>query len=162
MDKQSIIQLVIQTIKQEKESIQKSAASAKQAALEAPGAMQSHSDTTKFQMTALAGNFEQLIAQKESAIKTLQAYAKESAPASETILIGSLVQTSNSQQEKTLFFILPEGNGVRFKHQETIITVITPRSPLALALLNKKKNDHAIFESPTTHVKKEFLITEIW
>ncbi|MCL5012028.1 MAG: GreA/GreB family elongation factor [Patescibacteria group bacterium] len=162
MNKKEVAKLAIQELKRERDSLNTSLHSAKQAAIEAPGAMQSHSDTTKFQMNALAGDLQQHMTEKELAIRTLKEYIEKPLPSNEVVTVGSLVQTTSGTNEQTLFFVLPEGNGVRFNYQNTLITIITPRSPLARALLQKKKNEHALFESPVTHAKKDFLITEIW
>ena len=54
MNKQKLLQCIIETLAQREKSAKQNLEATRQAAIEAPGAMQSHSDTTKWQMSGRA------------------------------------------------------------------------------------------------------------
>ena len=57
------------------------------------------------------------------------------------IELSALVQLSKDSQNHHWFFIGPASGGFRCSLSEQHITVITPQSPMGLALLGKYKDD---------------------
>lgn len=106
---------------------------------EAPGAMQSHSDTDKnLYGRQAAGQREAIEAMERghalTEILTLESNAK--------VAIGSLVVT---QDEKGIhrYFLLPGGGGITIEDAEGPIVIVTPQTPLGSALLEKEKGETA-------------------
>lgn len=147
MNKKSLIEKLIISFQEKAEGLRKSFESARQAAIEAPGAMQSKSDTTKFQMSQLSGSFftsYQQIQRCVSALKNLKEIdlSKEC----KTIRVGMVVKVEENQDE-TYYFILPSncgGQSIEFEGLE--ITTISADSSIGQALLNKRVGDIVNFK----------------
>jgi len=57
------------------------------------------------------------------------------------ISLGALVQLSADSKENSWFFIGPAAGGFRCQLAQQSITVITPQSPMGMALLGKQQDD---------------------
>jgi len=126
MTKQELLQRVIETVMQERKKAEESLATTRQAAIDAPGAMQSHSDTTKSQMSRLAEEIERSIEEKNFALRTLQGMAHSGLPSdTEVIKIGSVVEVLTERGEREIYFILPVGGGIEIVDNDRTITVAT-------------------------------------
>jgi len=140
MTKQEFLQRVIKTITQEREKAEESFATTRQAAIDAPGAMQSHSDTTKSQMSRLAGEIQRSIEEKNFALRTLQSMAYSGLPSDTGVIkVGSVVEVLTERGEQEIYFILPVGGGIEIVDNEKRILVVTSRAPLTAALLGKRQ-----------------------
>ncbi|GEM_PF-947181 len=128
----------------------------KQAAVEAPGAMQSHSDVSKSQYSCLASNLYEQIIELEKGLEILKDY-KIKDSTQKKIIIGSLIETTHNSQEK-IYFIFPVGGGkvIENYNLNNKITIITPQSPLGNLLLDKKVGDLIIIMQRELVVNKIF------
>lgn len=139
MDKKRLIEKLLINLQKKAEESKSSFESARQAAIAAPGAMQSKSDTTKYQMSRLAESSLTSYQQIQHCISAL----KEIDLSKEHKVIGiGTVVTVEEDQGKSYYFILPSDCGnqsVDLEGQE--VTAITVKAPIAQALLNKKKGD---------------------
>lgn len=72
MNKKALLASTILELEKQKNNLTASVETTHQIAVEAPGAMQSHSDTTKAQTHILADNLRNLLAEKERAIAVLK------------------------------------------------------------------------------------------
>ena len=141
MDKKDILKKVIEELEKEVRGLKKSVGTIHKTGVEAPGAMESHSDTTKSQMQNLEAKTNEDLLSKERELETLRRFVPNNS--SEKIEIGSLFETEEKGKKSTLFF-LEGGAGIRVLE----CTVITPRSPLGRAFMGKKKGDKIIVELP--------------
>ena len=149
MDKAGIVNEIIKELERQRSELETGLASARQAAMESPGAMQSHSDTTKSQMHTLASNIEKLIKEKTSAINALK-NNPASEGSSKKIGIGTLVETEGENGRKIFYLIAPEGGaGAVIERGNEKITSITPGTPLGSALLEKRIGDTAVLKNRT-------------
>ena len=151
MDKHKLILAVIEALGKEAGELDASFKAAKQASVEAPGAMESHSDTTKFQMSQLAGNISDMLQQKELAIKTLTEFAesrKYEIGETGTVRFGSLVRAKIDGGEIKQYFVLPAGGGTRIQFGEKNVLVVSPPAPIAVALLNRKVGEKTELQLP--------------
>lgn len=146
MDKNTLLEIVIEKLKTEKQDIETGLKTAKQTAVDAPGPMQSHSDTTKFQMNVLFENLKQTLEEKENSINTLISFSKNQPSSLTTVQLGSVVELKDSGEIK-FYFILPAGGGIKVEKDNKIITAITPQTPLATALQGKNKGDKIKFRT---------------
>ncbi len=147
-------------LQQKAEEAQRSFELAKEAAIDAPGAMQSKSDTTKFQMSRLAESYMNTYQQIQDCILSLE---KMELPKNcNTVSIGSIVRIEENES-KDYYFILPSncgscgGQTIEIERQKVIIVSI--QSPIAQALINKKVGDKANVKTPSG--LRTFRIVEI-
>lgn len=160
MNKHELLQNVIEKIRQEIKSAEQSFESTKKAAIEAPGAMQSHSDTTKFQMGQLAGEIQRSIYEKNLAINTLQNMIHSNLSSDfKKVEMGSLIETLNESGVREFYFILPVGGGIKIIDNSKIISIITPQAPLVAALLGKQKKE--VVKLKIGQLQRELKITHI-
>jgi transcription elongation GreA/GreB family factor len=142
MDKKALLSLVIKEIEKEKERLGLSLKEAHQAAIDAPGAMQSKSDTTKFQMNLMVDRIKSSIAEKDNAVYLLKRISDSLSIIKEEVVgIGSLVNIERLGGKHNTYFILPAGGGTSIEYEGKLITVISKNAPITSTLLNKKKGD---------------------
>ncbi|MBI5220874.1 MAG: GreA/GreB family elongation factor [Candidatus Liptonbacteria bacterium] len=161
MNKQLVLKAILQKIREEEAELKRNLEDTRRAAQEAPGAMESHSDTTRAQMQVRAGELVTLIQDKELAIRELVRLQVQAsgqthnlpladrprgeygdAPAGETIQPGSLV--SVEREGKTAWHLVLNGSGGTVAEVDgQNVLVITPKAPLGRALLGKKAEDVA-------------------
>ena len=146
MDKNALLAIVIEKLKTEKQEIQAVLNTTKQTAIAAPSPMQSHSDTTKFQMNILANNQKQSLEEKENSINSLISFSQNRLNSSSSIQLGSLIELKEVMDLK-FYFILPAGGGIKIEKDNKVITIITPQTPLATALQGKNKGDKIKFKT---------------
>jgi len=150
MDKRGVIKAVLSELERQKSELESGLASAKQTALEAPGAMQSHSDTTKSQMHTLAANIEEIIKEKEIAIRYLDNSLNGGPDKNEVIKEGAFIEVRDENNKKKFYLLVPDGGaGVIVKVGEISVTSLTAKTPLGSALAGKKIGDTVAFQNKT-------------
>ena len=143
LNKNALIDVILVTLEKEKADNEESLKQTRQAAMDAPSAMQSHSDTTRSQMEHLAENFERFIAQKKAAIENLGTFKKEIPTSGDGIKIGSLIEVADEKNTRHFYFILPFGGGVTVTDKEgRSIVVLSASASLGRALLGKKSGNN--------------------
>ncbi len=131
---------------QKAEEAKKSFESAREAAIAAPGAMQSKSDTTKFQMSRLAESHLNTYQQIQRCVSALREI--DLSKDYQVIRVGAIVKAEENQS-KDYYFILPSECGnqsIELEEQEVI--AIAVKSPIVQALLNKKIGDKVDVKVP--------------
>lgn len=142
MDKNEVVNEILQEIRKQKSEIEAGLVSIRQAAKEAPGAMESHSDTTKSQMHTLATNIENIFKEKEVVEKFLNNLLNEKNEKSNLIKLGTLVETEDQNHQKTFYLLVPNGGaGVIIQKENIRIVSISPETPLGVELSGKKSGD---------------------
>ncbi len=142
IDKKTVLAAVIKELERQKQQQEEAFQTARQTAAEAPGAMQSHSDTTKFQMSLLADKIQESITQKEKTIHTLKTLLESFGEEHhETIRIGSLIAVQKQDGRHIYYFILPEAGGIEVHESDKAILTITSTTPLANALVGRRSGD---------------------
>lgn len=105
---------------------------------DAPGANQSHSDTTKSQLTPVletaVKSYEALLGD----MKLLKGFSRTKEITDGKIVLGAVV-IIKKQSVYDRFIILPGGSGVKVNFEKHTYVCITPSSPLAKLLLGKEK-----------------------
>lgn len=141
MDKQKLLQYVIETLTQREKEAKQSLEMTRQAAIEAPGAMQSHSDTTKWQMHQRAGAIEQLLSEVQQGLGALKRLMNYSA----TITKGSvyaIIEVKNLGDDSwTKYFLLPAGGGNTYEVEGEQITILNMGAPMARAFFGAVAGD---------------------
>jgi transcription elongation GreA/GreB family factor len=162
LDKKELFNLVTERLTREKNELEDSFKKTHQAAIEAPSAMQSHSDTTKFQMNIAADKIRSLISEKEKALQILNDLQKSivSATKDKTIQVGSVVTIQDEQKKTKHVLMLPHCAGVEITHNSIPISVISPDAPLGASLLKKKIGDIASLQIGDTNKQIKVLAVE--
>lgn len=141
MNKQKLLQCVIETLVQREKSAKQSLETARQAAIEAPGAMQSHSDTTKWQMSRRAEAIERSLFETQRALGALKRLMDHPP----TITTGSdyaIVEVKNLDDgSMAKYFLLPAGGGDTYEVDGEKIVVLNMGAPLALAFIGTVTGD---------------------
>ena len=116
---------------------------------EAPGRMQSRYDSSKQELGYMADSLNKRLLVIRGEIAALEKFRRENKQLTVThceIGIGSLFGLRDGEGEKEFYLILPVGGGTSFPSNEFgEITVISPDSPLAKAVIGKKNGDEMQF-----------------
>ena len=141
MNKQKLLQRVIEVLTQKGKSAEQSLETTRQAAIEAPGAMQSHSDTTKWQMSRRAEAMERSIFETQQALGMLK-HLMDHPP---TISKGSnfaIIEVANLDNgSKAKYFLLPAGGGDTYEVDGEKVTALTMGAPMARVLIGTIAGD---------------------
>lgn len=127
--KSKVLRLLKRTVKEKIQTIEASIESAKTAALEAPGFMQSASDTTKSEMGQL---IEGLIKEKAKYKKLLFEIDEQ-----ENKFYDSNLFKLIGNDEKKYFFIIKNGGAINITLADKNVTSISPDTPLAKKIMTK-------------------------
>ncbi|MEW6616930.1 MAG: hypothetical protein AB1333_00740 [Patescibacteria group bacterium] len=160
MDKKALVEKVVEKLQKEVTELEESMMSMKQAAIEAPGAMQSHSDTTKFQMNALKDDVEKQFSTKNRELEILEKFEIMPMSSSQEIKSGSGIKIRDGEKEINYFF-LEGGSGIQVEDESgNIFIVVGENSPMGKILFGKKAGDEII----TRFGSKERIlhIIEVW
>ena len=159
MNKQKLLQCAIETLIQKKKNAEQSLETTRQAAIDAPGAMQSHSDTTKWQMSRRAEAIEQSIFETQQALGVLK-HLMDHPP---TITKGSnyaIIEVENLDDgSRAKYFLLPAGGGDTYEVDGEKITALTMSAPLARVLVGTVAGDEV--EITTQGKTKRFVIVSV-
>ena len=148
MNKEALLRMTIEKFRKEQHEMEKRLETVRQAAIDAPGAMQSHSDTTKSQMSRLAEEMAGSIVKKRETIRALESFSLERYEQStDKVQVGSLVEVESQGDELERYIILPGGAGLELEDEDGInVLAVSPDSPLAGVLLGRRKGSQIKFQ----------------
>lgn len=132
--------MIIKYLDKQRESLLKALEKAKEARDNAPGAMESHSDTTRSQNEKLVEALEQQLKELEGATKKINLAGKQ----------FPYFKTSFSQEKKK-FILVPEGLGGQ---EIDGVRLLSESSPLGLLLACKNVGDKFEFNSQQIEILK--------
>jgi transcription elongation GreA/GreB family factor len=115
-------------------------------------------DTRALEQSYLARGQAQRVVELQGELNQLKALELRAFSAGAAIALGALVAVDDGR-EVVHYFIAPAGGGLRLKSAGTEIRVITPRSPIARALLAKQQGDTLEFNTP--HGVSECIIQQV-
>lgn len=160
MEKSKLLKDVINALKKNIESIEKNVETMTQALIDAPGAMQSHSDTTKSQMGHMVDALQKSLSEQSHTLSILQGMTNSSSSIKPGhVKIGTLVEVADDNNEKGLYLILPAGGGMKIGNEDGTVMVVTPRAPIAATIIGKKRGD--VTELKIGHLTKRLTILDI-
>ncbi len=137
MDKHSLLQTVLREIRSQISDSELQLAEILRRANEAPGAMQSHSDTDKNLYGRQAAGQREAVEAMERGRALTEILVLEP---NTNVAIGALVVVEDEKGTHR-YFLLPGGGGITIEDAEGPIVIVTPQTPLGLALLGKEKGD---------------------
>ncbi len=140
ISKQEILKEVILLLSENVEMAEKSLNEMNSNINDAPRAMESHSDTTRFQLTAIVKIMEDTFLKKSKELKNLKRFEKGYVNSIENndVKIGSLISIKKNNLIEN-YFIIPAGSGLKVVKGDIKIICVTPFTPLGRILLAKKK-----------------------
>ena len=136
-DKQKVIKLAVKASEEKLKTIQQGIENAREAAIKAPGFMQSASDTTKSEMGRLIDSLSIEEAKYQELIKELKLLFSDSSKQIEPEN-GALVHLKAKNHEK-LILIVKHGSGIKFNFKDNEVIVISPQAPM---IKNLKARDN--------------------
>lgn len=146
MNKQKLLRRIHGDISRSLGSTRESIEKTRQQAIEAPGAMESKSDTTKAQMSNVATTLQ---GSYESGLKALGELEALIANPSQSARVAScsLVEVRDASGSKEVYLLLPAGGGNTYEIDGEEVFVISDRAPLACALVNHVVGDGVIVKT---------------
>lgn len=139
--KQQLIEIIIQQLTKQLKQAESAANEAHAAAIDDQSVAETQYDTLAIEASYLAEGQSRRVQEYQVAIKAYQTMHCEVFDSNSIISVSALVQLAQDQAKKHWFFIGPAAGGFRCKIQEQNITVITPQSPLAQAIIGKEIDD---------------------
>jgi len=141
INKQSLVTLIVNKLTQELNQAISSANEAHAAAVDDQSVAETQYDTLAIEASYLAEGQSRRVQELQKSIHDYQTIRLINFNEKTTITITALVQLSKDIQKQHWFFIGPAAGGFRCKLLNQHITVITPQSPIGLAMLNKMQED---------------------
>lgn len=133
MDKKDIIKNFVEKLKVMLKGFEESFKKAEEARKEAPGPMESHSDTTRNQKENEGNYFSNKISEVKDEIDFLQKLEKDN---SERVEIGNLVEVEN-ENKKSFYLISEKIGGLKYSS----VTMISHSTPIAKNLIDRRVGD---------------------
>ncbi|MCF6147514.1 MAG: GreA/GreB family elongation factor [Candidatus Kuenenia sp.] len=157
MNKIHFIEKLITMLKASIEEQKKSFESARQASIDSAGRMQSRYDTMGIESAWVADGLARALHEKESNLRYLETFhCTEPATYAR---VGSIVKTTSSDSpDHEYFFILPVMSGCELCENGTVITTLSPETPLGRALIGKEAGEKIEVNFP---VRRTITIEEL-
>ncbi|MFH1325195.1 MAG: GreA/GreB family elongation factor, partial [archaeon] len=115
----------------------------KEDAIASPGAAVSHSDTSKNQLQILTYGLDKRIYRMRAELSSLRGYRTSERF---VVSLGALVYLEEqSNGERRYYCVFPAGAGESFVTHEGKVNIITPNSPLFIAMRGKQEGDEFSF-----------------
>jgi len=145
IDKLTLVKLIIAQLTDKLAQAEKAANDAHAAAVDDESVAETQYDTLAIEASYLAEGQSKRVLEFKQAINAYEELILRDFDESTQIALTALVQLSADIEARHWFFIAPAAGGFRCQlkcQNDTVnITVITPSSPMALALLGKYQED---------------------
>lgn len=136
MEKKRLLEKLIINLQAEINSLEKTVKMYSESAIEAPGAMQSRSDTTKFEMELAKDKALNSLKEKKDGFEKIKKIYLPTKNGPKTG-IGNLIKLEGVGRESKMLFLMPAGSGIKLNDGKNKVTVTTPESPLGSAVIGK-------------------------
>lgn len=140
MLKKKIIEILIATLEKSFSDTKKARDREHEEMINAPSAMESHSDTTRSQKEGVIFSLDKRLEEYKQDISILKQLLKTEVKTTSKCQLFSLIETEYNDQIKH-FFILPCAGGVRINYDKIDYNIITMEAPITKVLIGKKAND---------------------
>ncbi len=139
--KQKLVTEIIAHLQKKLMIAMEAAHNAHSAAVDDQSVAETQYDTLAIEASYLAEGQSKRVLEYQQALNGYQALALSTLDQNSFITLGALVQLAKDSACQHWFFIGPFAGGFRTIIDEQQITVITPQSPMAKALMGKQQND---------------------
>lgn len=141
LNKKQLVNIIVGALTQELQKAINAANEAHAAAVDDQSIAETQYDTLAIEAGYLAEGQSKRVSEFQQAIEAYQALELVAFDENSTVTIGALVQLAADSPNNHWFFIGPVAGGFRCNLAEQAITVITPQSPMGMALIGKQQDD---------------------
>jgi len=141
INKQALVILIVNELQQELNQAINAANQAHAAAVDDQSVAETQYDTLAIEASYLAEGQSRRVQELQTAINDYQKLNLLMFDINKPIALTALVQVAADSQAQHWFFIGPAAGGFRCLLDQQHITVITPQSPMGLALIGKFQDD---------------------
>lgn len=141
INKKKLVSLITKALQLELNQAISAANEAHAAAVDDQSVAETQYDTLAIEASYLAEGQSRRVNEIQKAIKDYQTLKLIDFDENSSITLTALVQLSHDTASKNWFFIGPAAGGFHCKLANQKITVITPQSPMGIALLDKYQED---------------------
>ena len=141
ISKPALVTLIINKLKQELNQAISAANEAHAAAVDDQSVAETQYDTLAIEASYLAEGQSRRVKELEKSINEYQCLTLLDFDEDKPVALSALIQLAADSQSKHWFFIGCAAGGFRCKMNEQHITVITPHSPMGLAMMGKFQED---------------------
>jgi len=141
LNKKQLVNIIVGALTQELQKAINAANEAHAAAVDDQSVAETQYDTLAIEAGYLAEGQSKRVSEFQQAIEAYQALELVAFDENSTVTIGALVQLAADSESRHWFFIGPAAGGFRCNLAEQAITVITPQSPMGVALIGKQQDD---------------------
>lgn len=152
INKSTLVMLIINQLKEELNQAIGAAKQAHHAAIDDQSVAETQYDTLAIEASYLAEGQSRRVQELKSAISRYQALTLVDFDENKPISLTALIQLTKDSSSNHWFFIGCAAGGFRCKIKEQYITVITPQSPMGLALMGKYQEDEIEFSLGNNHL----------
>lgn len=140
-DKKQLVALIVSALRQELQQAMSAANEAHAAAVDDQSVAETQYDTLAIEASYLAEGQSRRVTEFQQAIDVYQKLDIIEFTIDSYIALGALVQLCADKDANHWFFLGPAAGGFRCQLNQQHITVITPQSPMGMALLSKQQDD---------------------
>jgi transcription elongation GreA/GreB family factor len=141
-------------------TMRKAAWDAAQAATHEEAKPENDKDTRALEASYLAAGQAERVRTLEMAVKVLAGLELRDIGKTTPICASAVVTLEDEDGARTTFFMSPHGGGVRLELDGASVQVVTPQSPLGVALLGKLHGD--VIELRAKAGLREMTIVDVW
>lgn len=142
MNKSKIVELFIVQLENQASQCSKALEEAKKDVIDAPSANQSHSDTTKYQLSQVVLRHDGRLKEMNEFVENLKNF--DFSP-KERVLPGCIFTVVGKEGESDNYFMSPWALSTEVEFEGKTITAITAKSPLGAAALGKETGEKIKF-----------------
>ena len=145
MIKTKLIKQILEHLQQKLASSELAATNAHLAAIDDQSVAETQYDTLAIESAYLAEGQSRRIEECKIAINKIEQFKLQleniDEMANSPVKLGSLVQLEKDEDRQHWFFVAPAAGGFKYDDNKRQYTVITPQSPMGVALLHKQLDD---------------------
>lgn len=159
MDKQKLLEKIIEQLTENYQVIEKSAKFAREYATHEDARAENQYDTRGLESAYLAEAQSKRALEIARALTLYQSMKVRSFGEDEPIAVGALVELE-SDRETTACFLGPAAGGMKVELDDTTVSVITPQSPLGRNLLGKRVDDDV--DLVIRGSNRQYVVIAVW
>lgn len=142
MDKSAILELVVRKLQDQMTTNTQGLDRVRQGAIDAPGAMQSKSDTTKVELGRVADQLLEVIDKRRREADALREFAAGMKSGICTAIgVGALAYIEIDGTEEQTFFFLPAAAGMHLEVDGLSVQVVSMDAPFTRNLLGRRAGE---------------------
>ncbi len=158
VDKAALVAAIVASLEQELAGVREAASSAREGATHEDAKPENQYDTRALEASYLAGAQTARAEVIDAAIHTLRRFDLRGYHEDAPIGLGAVVRLEHDDGEE-LYFVAPEGGGLKVPYEGTLVRVVTLASPIGRALAKKRVGDG--FELTVKRDRRAYEIVDV-